>query len=181
MVPSLSLLANWLNGISPYATLRSFSKLKGGSGSSNGASSNDNRRGIFIDVKMQTVLWFAGLRGAMSFALVEGIPLFDTVTGQGSRLKPELKAMTSASIVFTVFFLGGSTYYLMELLGMTLNKDEDMLELGKPLVGRKSERGPRCGRKKLPDVSLAELGIDTTEQMEERTMRQRGRRPSPRR
>ena len=181
MVPSLSLLANWLNGISGYATLRSLSKLKEGPGSSNGSSSNDNRRGVFIDVRMQIVLWFAGLRGAMSFALVEDIPLFDTVTGQGSRMKPELKAMTSASIVFTVFVLGGSTYYLMERLGMSLNKDEDMLELGKPLVGKKGERGPRCGRKKLPDVSLAELGIDTTELMEEPTVRQRGKsKKSPR-
>ena len=173
MVPSLSLLANWLNGISGYATLRSLSKLKEGSSSSVGSSSNDNRRGVFIDVRMQIVLWFAGLRGAMSFALVEDIPLFDTVTGQGSRMKPELKAMTSASIVFTVFVLGGSTYYLMERLGMSLNKDEDMLELGKPLVGKKGERGHRCGRKKLPDVSLAELGIDTTELTEEPIVRQR--------
>jgi len=76
-----------------------------------------------VDTRMQVVLIFAGLRGAMSFALVETIPMYDTVTGQGSRLKPELKAMTSACIVFTIFILGGSTYYLLDRLGMSLNKD----------------------------------------------------------
>jgi hypothetical protein len=67
---------------------------------------------------MQLILWIAGLRGAMSFALVENIPLFDTVTREGSRLKPELKAMTSATIVFTVFFMGGCTFYMMERVGL---------------------------------------------------------------
>jgi NhaP-type Na+/H+ or K+/H+ antiporter len=68
---------------------------------------------------MQIVLWFGGLRGAMSFALVENIPLHDASTGYGSRLKPELKAMTSASIIFTVFICGGTTFYLLEWLGMS--------------------------------------------------------------
>jgi NhaP-type Na+/H+ or K+/H+ antiporter len=67
---------------------------------------------------MQVVLWFAGLRGAMSFALVEHVPLYDAVSGEGTPLKPELKAMTSASILFTVFILGGYTYYMMEQLGL---------------------------------------------------------------
>jgi NhaP-type Na+/H+ or K+/H+ antiporter len=74
--------------------------------------------GVVIDRKMQMVLWVAGLRGAMSFALVEHIPLYDAVTGEGSRLKSELVAMTSASIMFTVFILGGSTFYMMDGLGM---------------------------------------------------------------
>jgi NhaP-type Na+/H+ or K+/H+ antiporter len=74
--------------------------------------------GVVIDKKMQLVLWFAGLRGAMSFALVEHIPLYDEVSGIGTRLKPELKAMTSACIMFTVFVLGGRTYHMMEYLGI---------------------------------------------------------------
>jgi hypothetical protein len=40
------------------------------------------------------------------------------VSGEGTRLKPELKAMTSATILFTVFILGGYTYYVMEHLGL---------------------------------------------------------------
>jgi hypothetical protein len=70
---------------------------------------------VVIDRKMQIVLWFAGLRGAVSFALVERIGLYDSTTGEGTRLKPELKAMTSATIMFTVFVLGGYTYYVRYL------------------------------------------------------------------
>ena len=74
-------------------------------------------------------LIFAGLRGAMSFALVETVPMYDASTGEGSRYKPELKAMTSACISFTVFVLGGYTYYLLEKLGLSpTGKDEESLE-----------------------------------------------------
>lgn len=71
-----------------------------------------------IDRKLQIVLWFAGLRGAMSFALVENVPLFDRSTGHGSVFKSELKSMTCSSIVFTVFVLGGGTSYVMDWLGV---------------------------------------------------------------
>ena len=33
-------------------------------------------------------------------------------------MKSELKAMTSASIIFTVFILGGLTFYMMDSLGL---------------------------------------------------------------
>jgi hypothetical protein len=62
----------------------------------------------------------------MSFALVEHIPLYDAVTGEGTRLKSELKAMTSASIIFTVFILGGGTYYMMEFLGLAPKHADDI-------------------------------------------------------
>mmetsp|Transcript_24390 Transcript_24390/g.67561 ORF Transcript_24390/g.67561 Transcript_24390/m.67561 type:complete len:982 (+) Transcript_24390:268-3213(+) len=83
-----------------------------------GLRSNNTQTGVVIDHKMQFVLWFAGLRGAMSFALVESIPLYDSVSGEGTMLKPELKAITSACIMFTVFVLGGYTYYVMDNLGL---------------------------------------------------------------
>ena len=125
MIPSLSLLANWLNGISGYATLRSLSKVKDSSGGSSGTASNDNRRGVFIDGRMQIVLWFAGLRGAMSFALVENIPLFDTVTGQGSRFKPELKAddpnlLTISNLTISAKYLASIPISLSYLMLSTL-------------------------------------------------------------
>mmetsp|Transcript_29234 Transcript_29234/g.44218 ORF Transcript_29234/g.44218 Transcript_29234/m.44218 type:complete len:559 (+) Transcript_29234:28-1704(+) len=108
MIPSLSFLANWITKCQYDRNLnRSISDLRGAAVT-----------GVTIDMKMQMVLWVAGLRGAMSFALVENIPLYDAVTGEGSKVKAELKAMTSASIVFTVFFLGGYTSYLMEQLGI---------------------------------------------------------------
>jgi NhaP-type Na+/H+ or K+/H+ antiporter len=115
MIPLLSCLANWVAKIQQVRAL--CLKKRGRRGVL--SAPIPSTPGVVIDKKMQLVLWVAGLRGAMSFALVENIPLYDTVTQQGSRLKSELKAMTSATIVFTVFVLGGYTFYLMEHLGIT--------------------------------------------------------------
>merc|ERR1712157_448654 len=85
---------------------------------------------------MQLVLWFAGLRGAMSFALVEHIPQYDGVSGEGTRLKSELKAMTSSCIIFTVFILGGGTFYMMEVLGLSQkSKSESIREREMEMIG----------------------------------------------
>ena len=100
----------------------------------------DNEFNPIIDKRMQVVLWFAGLRGAMSFALVKNVPMYDSSTGHGTRFKAELKAMTSASILFTVFVLGGTTFYAMEHLGMSITKSDKSItdEDTKSLVKRTS-------------------------------------------
>jgi len=72
-------------------------------------SSGSNGR-VYLDRKTQLILLLAGVRGAVSFALVENIPVWDTVTKTGSQYKAELKAMTSSSIVFTLFVFGALTY-----------------------------------------------------------------------
>ena len=110
MIPLFSQVSNILNE-------KSFSNHQR-------SGNSKHKDGVHIDCRMQSVLVFAGLRGAMSFALVEHIPMFDTTSLTGSRLKPELKAMTSASVIFTVFVLGGATSYLMERLGYSLNKQQ---------------------------------------------------------
>eukprot|EP00970_Alexandrium_tamarense_P014200 scaffold3950_cov175-Alexandrium_tamarense.AAC.1 len=74
--------------------------------------------------KVQVVLILAGLRGAVSLALVESIPIYNGVTGVGSQNKPLLKAMTSSSIIFTIFVLGGGAYYILQWLDIS---SEDML------------------------------------------------------
>ena len=124
MIPSLSLAANWITRMQQVrVNCRSYRHLEmqQPQQQQNGRRPHNAPAGVVIDSKMQLVLWFAGLRGAMSFALVENIPLYDAVTGEGTRLKSELKAMTSASIIFTVFILGGCTYYMMESLGIAPN------------------------------------------------------------
>lgn len=117
MIPFLSLTANW---ITRAQQLRASCQRRGARGPA------VNAAGVVIDRRMQLALWFAGLRGAMSFALVEHIPLFDEETREGSRLKPELKAMTSASILFSVFLLGGSTFYVMDHLGIAPQKRKQL-------------------------------------------------------
>lgn len=69
---------------------------------------------VYLDWRTQQILMLAGVRGAVSFALVENIPLYDTVRKTGSAFKPELKAMTSSSILFTVFVFGALTYFLVK-------------------------------------------------------------------
>jgi NhaP-type Na+/H+ or K+/H+ antiporter len=65
---------------------------------------------VYLDRRTQLILLLSGVRGAVSFALVENIPVWDAVTKQGSKYKAELKAMTSSSIVFTLFVFGALTY-----------------------------------------------------------------------
>eukprot|EP00581_Thalassiosira_minuscula_P003340 CAMPEP_0183740034 /NCGR_PEP_ID=MMETSP0737-20130205/58695_1 /TAXON_ID=385413 /ORGANISM="Thalassiosira miniscula, Strain CCMP1093" /LENGTH=971 /DNA_ID=CAMNT_0025975009 /DNA_START=206 /DNA_END=3118 /DNA_ORIENTATION=+ len=74
--------------------------------------------------KVQVVLILAGLRGAVSLALVESVPIYNGVTGVGSKNKPLLKAMTSSSIIFTIFVLGGGAYYILKWLDIS---SDDML------------------------------------------------------
>jgi NhaP-type Na+/H+ or K+/H+ antiporter len=69
---------------------------------------------VYLDKKTQQILILAGARGAVSFALVESIPVYDAVTKEGSLYKPQLKAMTSCSILFTVFVFGAWTYFLIK-------------------------------------------------------------------
>jgi NhaP-type Na+/H+ or K+/H+ antiporter len=114
MIPALSLIAN---GITRLRQSRGVCRTA----STAPLWKANNVAGVIVDKKMQVALWFAGLRGAMSFALVESIPLYDSFSGEGTRLKPELKAMTSGCIMFTVFILGGYTYYILDRLGISPN------------------------------------------------------------
>eukprot|EP00577_Skeletonema_sp_RCC1716_P002988 CAMPEP_0113381122 /NCGR_PEP_ID=MMETSP0013_2-20120614/5124_1 /TAXON_ID=2843 ORGANISM="Skeletonema costatum, Strain 1716" /NCGR_SAMPLE_ID=MMETSP0013_2 /ASSEMBLY_ACC=CAM_ASM_000158 /LENGTH=913 /DNA_ID=CAMNT_0000263509 /DNA_START=139 /DNA_END=2878 /DNA_ORIENTATION=+ /assembly_acc=CAM_ASM_000158 len=74
--------------------------------------------------KVQVVLILAGLRGAVSLALVESVPIYNGVTGIGSKNKSLLKAMTSSAIIFTIFVLGGGAWYILKRLDIS---DEEML------------------------------------------------------
>ena len=139
MVPTLSHVTNFIN------------RMRGHRNRSN-SPRGESGDGVHVDRRMQLVLIFAGLRGAMSFALVEHIPMFDTTTGQGSRFKPELKSMTSASVIFTVFVLGGATPYLLDRLGYSLTKEENTVEIT-PLVQRhKKETPSRIRQGTFPSV-----------------------------
>jgi len=57
----------------------------------------DGHNKPYLGKKTQLILLLAGVRGAVSFSLVESIPVWDQVTKTGSRYKAELKAMTSSS------------------------------------------------------------------------------------
>jgi len=79
---------------------------------------SDYREGQVLDGKMQRILFLSGIRGAVSLALVENIPLYNAVTHEGSQFKAELKTMTISSIIFTVFAFGSATYKFMKSDGL---------------------------------------------------------------
>lgn len=73
-----------------------------------------NEPKVYLDSKTQLILFSAGIRGAVSMALVQNIPVYDSVTKHGSHFKAELKAMTSATIVVILFVFGALTYFTVQ-------------------------------------------------------------------
>lgn len=68
----------------------------------------------YLDMKTQVILFSAGVRGAVSYALVQNIPVYDAVTKHGSHFKGELRSMTSFTIVVILFALGALTYFTVQ-------------------------------------------------------------------
>mmetsp|Transcript_21460 Transcript_21460/g.31896 ORF Transcript_21460/g.31896 Transcript_21460/m.31896 type:complete len:761 (-) Transcript_21460:39-2321(-) len=77
----------------------------------------------YIDKWTQIILICSGMRGAVSLALVESIPVYNAVTKRGSEFKSELKSMTTSTIIFTVFAFGCLTYHLLKIQRRTLRND----------------------------------------------------------
>jgi NhaP-type Na+/H+ or K+/H+ antiporter len=131
------------------------------------------------DKGTQLVLIFAGLRGAVSLALVENIPLYNNVTKEGCEFKPVLKAMTSASIIFTMFVFGGGAYYIFPYLGikpdsskqpLTLSNVNSMTETYEIRVPstprqRRKNRLPRESEIEAEMYEMGELTVDSGEVM----------------
>ena len=88
-------------------------------GMAGGGVSNSSKTAVAIsDPRTQAVLVLAGLRGAVSLALVENVPIYNQQTGEGCEFKQLMKGMTSASILFTTFVFGGGAYYILPSLGI---------------------------------------------------------------
>jgi NhaP-type Na+/H+ or K+/H+ antiporter len=69
---------------------------------------------VYLDRRTQIIIFSAGVRGAVSYALCQNIPVYDTVTKHGSHYKAELKYMTSATIVVVLFVFGALTYFTVQ-------------------------------------------------------------------
>jgi hypothetical protein len=90
MVVILSLLINTAVYLDFENTLgRLFRSSRGINNEDDESVRSDTRN--YLDKRTQLILLLAGVRGAVSFALVENIPVWDAVTKTGSRYKPELK------------------------------------------------------------------------------------------
>mmetsp|Transcript_3238 Transcript_3238/g.3708 ORF Transcript_3238/g.3708 Transcript_3238/m.3708 type:complete len:832 (-) Transcript_3238:142-2637(-) len=89
--------------------------------------------------KIQLVLVLAGLRGAVSLALVESVPIYNAVTGEGCIYKGEMKAMTSCAIIFTIFVIGGSSYYVLRNLNISSETGNSDVSVTPPARTRKNQ------------------------------------------
>jgi NhaP-type Na+/H+ or K+/H+ antiporter len=99
------------------ALVHQIYKCRGRAGENN---SNISKTAVAIrNPRTQAVLVLAGLRGAVSLALAENIPIYNQGTGEGCEFKQVMKGMTSACIIFTTFVFGGSAYYILPHLGIT--------------------------------------------------------------
>lgn len=88
-------------------------------GKANKMGINSSRTAAAIrDRRTQAVVVLAGLRGAVSLALVENVPIYNNVTGEGCEFKQTMKGMASACILFTTFVFGGGAYYVLPHLGI---------------------------------------------------------------
>jgi NhaP-type Na+/H+ or K+/H+ antiporter len=116
------------------------------------------------DRHIQLVLVLSGLRGAVSLALVESVPIYNAVTNTGTEYKGVMKAMTSGSIIFTIFVLGGSSYYILRNLDIRsadekLNKQSNLTKMQEMPERKKKQRpnpeSPMIGRLTLGDRKVS--------------------------
>jgi len=105
-----------------------------------GNHSNSSRTASAIrEPRTQAVLVLAGLRGAVSLALVENVPIYNATTGEGCEFKQVLKGMVSACILFTTFVFGGGAYYILPHLGITPELHNNGSSTATPSFGTKKK------------------------------------------
>lgn len=114
---------------------------------------------VYLDRKTQLIVLLAGVRGAVSFALVENIPVWDNVSKTGSKFKTELKTMTSSSIVFTLFVFGALTYLAVKQ-GSESDSDRRRDILASRLLGDQQGSGDE------PEMQLSFMETDRNAQIQ---------------
>lgn len=111
----LSLIINacvWIDVEGLLCRLWRYCRRTPSPGGDEESDSSDAR--VYLDCRTQMILFSAGVRGAVSYALVQNIPVYDAVTKQGSHFKGELRSMTSAAIVILLFSFGALTYFTVQ-------------------------------------------------------------------
>ena len=78
----------------------------------------EQRRDMKISIDMMHVLWFAGLRGAVAYALAKSFP--DTF---GHR--DEFICCTMVIVLVMIIVMGGGTEMFLNHLDITMNVDEE--------------------------------------------------------
>uniref|UniRef100_A0A7S1J2B7 Sodium/hydrogen exchanger n=1 Tax=Eutreptiella gymnastica TaxID=73025 RepID=A0A7S1J2B7_9EUGL len=77
-----------------------------------------------VPPRNQVMVWFSGLRGAVSFALAMKIPRYDELLKKGSEHVSEILAMTTAVVMYKVFIHGGLTAVVLRRLNIPTGCDQ---------------------------------------------------------
>jgi len=91
------------------------------------------RKDLKIRSNTCAMVWYSGLRGAVSYACSRSFP-------DESKYKLDFIMTTMALVVITVFILGGTTELVLSILGIDVGVDEDTYmreSLKEPLVSNK--------------------------------------------
>lgn len=83
-----------------------------------------------ISIRMQCVLWFAGLRGAIAFALAMNMP---------GKHRDDYATTTLFICIFTTVVCGGSTDRVLTRFGMKMGNNNDDVSDGVAISGLKDE------------------------------------------
>lgn len=78
-----------------------------------------------IPIKMQVVMWFAGLRGAIAFALSQNMP---------REHRGVYVSTTLLIVIFTTIICGGLTEPMLSQMGMRTGKNDDSSVADSPIV-----------------------------------------------
>ena len=129
-----------------------------------------DREKIYLDSKTQLILFSAGVRGAVSYSLVQNIPVYDAMTKQGSRFKNELRAMTSSTIFVLLFCFGALTYFTVQRDAVRSDRER--------VAGPLTHRLMSTGMDSEDDVSTGEHGYEASDfEREEELHQMPNRRP----
>jgi sodium/hydrogen exchanger 8 len=116
-------------------------------------------RSVKISLRMQCIMWYSGLRGAVAFALAENLREYfdDKVTGY-------IVTTTLIIVLFTIVILGGSTLPLLKFLKadkgakLTLSKTEEQdLAISRATI---EETFTKSSYRRLKDCSQGFMYMD---------------------
>ena len=120
-----------------------------------------NREKVYLNHKTQLIMFAAGVRGAVSYALVQNIPVYDAVTKHGSKFKNELRAMTAFTVVTLLFTFGALTYFTLKRDQREREPDGTANPLTARLISTSLTSDVEFSRDVTTDVTSLELNEQT--------------------
>jgi len=106
-----------------------------------------------IDFTTMMMIWYSGMRGAMSLALVTSLVALDPVVSHGSEFVNKITFMTRVCVVYSTFVHGCLAVPFMRLLGIYIHELEDD-EAGKFLLEEEEKEEEDAEAEAFRDLGL---------------------------